>query len=113
MHGMIIIIQLYRLWCRCVRHTELLLLVTAVATVVLLVAKQAGEETVAVFTAELKWHLTGDVYWSTKKKKETIKSGYILLLFIKRERGSHTLLVWKYKIQIQNHKHIAQTYGTN
>lgn len=62
------IIHLYWLWCRCVRHTEILLLVAAVATVVLLVAKQAGEDTVAVFTAELGWHLTGDVYWSTKKR---------------------------------------------
>lgn len=66
---MIIIIQLHWLRCRRVRHTEILLLVAAVATVVLLVAKQGGADTVAVFTAELKWHLTGDVYWSTKKKE--------------------------------------------
>lgn len=65
----ITIIQLY--WR--VRHTEILLLVTAVATVVLLVAKQAGVETVAVVTAELKWHLAGDVYWSAKKKEEETK----------------------------------------
>lgn len=63
----ITVIQLY--WC--VRHTEILLLVTAVATVVLLVANQADAETVAVVTAELRWHLAGDVYWSTKRKKET------------------------------------------
>lgn len=50
----------------CVSHTEFLLLVTAVSTVVLLVAQQAGVDTVAVCTAEPGRHLTGDVHWSNK-----------------------------------------------
>lgn len=47
-------------------HTKILLLVTAVPTVVLLVAQQAGVDTVAVCTAELEWHLAGDVHWSNR-----------------------------------------------
>lgn len=54
------------MWSVRVSHTKILLLVTVVPTVVLLVAQQAGADTVAVRTAELERHLAGDVHWSNR-----------------------------------------------
>lgn len=53
----------------CESHTEILLLVAVVATVILLVAKQAGVEADAIVTAEFGRHFTRNVDWSKNKKK--------------------------------------------
>lgn len=58
--------------CVSVSHTEFFSLVTAVPTVVFLVAQQARVDTVAVGTAEPGRHLTGDVHWSNKHKSELV-----------------------------------------
>ena len=62
----------------CLSHTELLLLVTAVSTVILLVAQQAGVDAVAVCTAEPGWHLTGDVHWQSTHKEFNLLPVYII-----------------------------------
>lgn len=49
-------------------HTEFLLFVTVVPTVVLLVAQQAAEDTVVVLTTEASRTLAGDVHWSNTNK---------------------------------------------
>lgn len=58
----------------CESHTQILLLVAVVATVVLLVAKQAGVDAVAVVTAELGRHFTRNVDWSKKKKSKKMSA---------------------------------------
>lgn len=58
----------------CESHTQILLLVAVVATVVLLVAKQAGVDAVAVVTAELGRHFTCNVDWSKKKKSKKMSA---------------------------------------
>lgn len=60
----------------CAGHTEFLVLVTAVSTVVLLVAHQAGVDAVAVRTAEPGRHLTGDVHWSNTHTQASINLEY-------------------------------------
>lgn len=55
-------------------HTQILLLVAVVATVVLLVANEAGANTVAVVTAELGRHFTCNVDWSKKKKSKKMSA---------------------------------------
>lgn len=52
--------------CVCERHTQILRLITAISTVVLLIAQQTRIDTVSVCTAELGRHLTGDVHCSNK-----------------------------------------------
>lgn len=52
-------------------HTEILLFVAVVATVVLLVAKQAGVEADSIVTAELGRHLTCNVDWQNTHTKKT------------------------------------------
>lgn len=52
----------------CESHTQILLLVAVVATVVILVANQAAVNAVAVVTAELGRHFTCNVDWSKKKE---------------------------------------------
>lgn len=49
-------------------HTEVFFLITAVSTVVLLITQHSSIDTVAVVTAEPRWHLTGDVHWLNTSK---------------------------------------------
>lgn len=51
-------------------HTEILLLVAVVATIVFLVAQQAGVEADSVVTAELGRHFTCDVDLSNENKQK-------------------------------------------
>lgn len=71
----------------CESHTQILLLVAVVATVVLLVANQASVDAVAVVTAELGWHFTCNVDCSKKKRNKKRCQQY----FIRRSQTAYCI----------------------